>query len=186
MKLLLFIFVKLKNNELLQNQGGRKLFKYILQLIIGIITLAFSTFIAWYEGSAIIENSFEWKYSTPVTKLFNIEITNGHDISQLDYFVYAAKFQPLFPTIMMVSTLYIVSVIGTYLIKNHYKYAIFFGGLIGCICLFVSGLIFNSPTTGGRIFFWMTSISGALCMIATVTVWLINYRQKITVNTNKI
>ncbi|MFJ3387094.1 MULTISPECIES: YjdJ family protein [unclassified Lysinibacillus] len=90
------------------------MFKYILQLIIGILILAESTFIAWYEGSAIIENSLEWKYSTPFKELFNIGITNGHDISQLDYLVYSAKFQPLFPTIMMVSVLYILSVIGYY------------------------------------------------------------------------
>ena len=102
------------------------MFRYISQLIIGSFILAVSTFIAWYEGSAIIENSFEWKYSTPFTKLFNIEITNGHDISQLDYFVYAAKFQPLFPAIMTVSVLYILSVIGYYLIKRNTKWAISF------------------------------------------------------------
>jgi len=90
-----------------------------LQLIIGIFILAVSTFIAWYEGSAIIDNSLEWKYSTPFTELFNIDITNGRDISQLDYFVYSAKFQPLFPTIMMVCVLYILSVIGYYLIKRN-------------------------------------------------------------------
>lgn len=98
--------------------------KYILQLIIGIFILAVSTFIAWYEGSAIIDNSLEWKYSTPFTELFNIDITNGRDISQLDYFVYSAKFQPLFPTIMMVCVLYILSVIGYYLIKRNPKWAI--------------------------------------------------------------
>ena len=156
----------------------------MLQLIIGIFTLAISTFIAWYEGSAIIEKPFEWKYSTPFTGLFNIEITNGHDISQLDYFVYAAKFQPLFPAIMMVSVLYILSVIGHYLIKHNTKWAIGFWGLTGCICILFSGLIFNSPTIGGRIFFWMTSISGIISMIVTVIVWLRNYKQKITVNTN--
>jgi len=95
------------------------LVKYILQLIIGIFILAVSTFIAWYEGSAIIDNSLEWKYSTPFTELFNIDITNGRDISQLDYFVYSAKFQPLFPTIMMVCVPYILSVIGYYLIKRN-------------------------------------------------------------------
>ncbi|MFJ8103989.1 MULTISPECIES: DUF4306 domain-containing protein [unclassified Lysinibacillus] len=47
----------------------------------GSFILAFSTFISWYEGSAIIENSLEWKYSTPFTILFNIEITNGPSFS---------------------------------------------------------------------------------------------------------
>jgi len=60
-----------------------KLFKYMLQLIIGIFILAVSTFIAWYEGSAIIENSLEWKYSTPFTELFNIDITKPANSCQL-------------------------------------------------------------------------------------------------------
>ena len=160
------------------------MFKYILQLIIGILSLTISTLIAWYEGSAIIEEPFEWKYSTPFTGLFNIEITNGYDISQLDYFVYAAKFHPFFPAIMMVSVLYILSVIGHYLIKQYTKWAIGFWGLTGCICIVLSVLIFNSPTNGGRIFFWLTSISGILCMAVTVIVWLRSYKQKITVNIN--
>jgi len=163
-----------------------KLFKYMLQLIIGIFILAVSTFIAWYEGSAIIENSLEWKYSTPFTELFNIDITNGRDISQLDYFVYSAKFQPLFPTIMMVSVLYILSVIGYYPIKRNTKWAIGFWGLTGCICILLSGLIFNSPTIGGRIFFGMTLISGILSMTVTVIVWLRNSKHYLIVKTKSL
>jgi len=162
------------------------LVKYILQLIIGIFILAVSTFIAWYEGSAIIDNSLEWKYSTPFTELFNIDITNGRDISQLDYFVYSAKFQPLFPTIMMVCVLYILSVIGYYLIKRNPKWAIGFWGLTGCICILLSGLIFNSPTIGGRIFFGMTLISGILSMTVTVIVWLRNSKHYLIVKTKSL
>lgn len=178
----------MKNNLRRLNKitGRIKLFKYMLQLIIGIFILAVSTIIAWYEGSTIIENSLEWKYSSPFTELFNIEITNGRDISQLDYFVYAAKFQPLFPAIMIISLLYILSVIGYYLIKQHSKWAIGFWGLTGCICILLSGRIFNSPTIGGRIFFWMTAISGIISMTVSVIVWLRNYKKKLTVNTNKI
>jgi len=162
------------------------LVKYILQLIIGIFILAVSTFIAWYEGSAIIDNSLEWKYSTPFTELFNIDITNGRDISQLDYFVYSAKFQPLFPTIMMVCVLYILSVIGYYLIKRNPKWAIGFWGLTGCVCILLSGLIFNSPTIGGRIFFGMTLISGILSMTVTVIVWLRNSKHYLIVKTKSL
>lgn len=70
------------------------MYKYALQFIIGIFTLVFSTFFAWYEESAIIDIPWEWNYSTPFSKLFNIEIVSGYEISKLDYFVYAAKYQP--------------------------------------------------------------------------------------------
>lgn len=98
----------------------------------------------------------------PIYKLFNIEISNGFDISQLDYFVYAGKFQPLFPAIVIVSLLYILSIYGYYLIKSKLKWAIGFWGLIGLIMILISCLTFNSSTIGGSIFFWITSVSGLL------------------------
>lgn len=147
------------------------MFKYVLQLLIGITTFMMAFFVAWYEGSAIIDNSLEWKYSTPFTKLFDIEITNGADISQLDYFIYAVKFQPLFPTIMLVSLLYILSITGYYLIKIKSKWAIGFWVLIGVVMLLISGVIFNSTTIGGSIYFWTTSLSGLLFMVIAVLVW---------------
>ncbi|MCH7323278.1 YjdJ family protein [Solibacillus sp. MA9] len=160
------------------------MFKYVLQLIVGIFTLVVSTLISWYEGSAITYNSLEWGYSTPFTKLFNIEITNGRDITQLDYFVYAAKFQPLFPAIMMVSVCYILSVVGYYLVKYKLKWAIGFFGLIGCIMILLSGFIFNSTTIGGRIFFWITLVSGLISVAFTVFVCLRNFKHMVSVNTN--
>ena len=162
------------------------MFKYVLQLIVGIFALVVSTFITWYEGSAITYNSLEWVYSTPVTKLFNIEITNGGDISQLDYFVYAAKFQPLFPAIMMLSVfyIYILSVVGYYRIKQKSKWAIGIWGIIGCIMIFLSGFIFNSATIGGRIFFWITLVNGLISIAVAVFAYLINFKHKVTVNSN--
>ncbi|MBD8038824.1 YjdJ family protein [Solibacillus sp. A46] len=154
------------------------MFKYALQIIIGILTFMVATYITWYEGSALINNSIEWKYSTPFTKLFNIEITTGQDISQLDYFVYAVKFQPLFPTLMIVSILYILSVTGYYLIKSKSKWAIGFWGFIGFIMILFSSLTFNSSTTGGSVFFWITSISGPLFIAGAVLIWLIKFKYK--------
>ncbi|GGA24280.1 YjdJ family protein [Psychrobacillus lasiicapitis] len=161
------------------------MFRYVLQLIIGIFTLVVATFIAWFEGSALTINSLEWKYSTPFTKLFNVEITNGRDISQLDYFVYAAKFQPLFPAIMMGSAYYILSVVGYYLMKYKPKWAISFWGLIGCMMILVSGFIFNSATMGGKIFFWVTLVSGLIGIAVAVSVYFKHYKQKVSVSSYK-
>ncbi len=144
----------------------------MLQIMIGIFMLALSTFFAWYEGSAITDISWEWKYSTPFSKLFNIEIVNGHDISQLDYFVYAAKYQPLFPVIMLISIFYLVNVVGHYLITHQPKRGLVFGGLISCIILLFSSFVFNSPTAGGRIFFWIILIIGFINIAFTVLGYL--------------
>lgn len=148
------------------------MFKYVLQIIVGILTFIVSAFIALYEGSAIIEKPFEWKHTTPFTNLFNTEITNGHDISPLDYFVYAAKFQPFFPIIMIVSILYILSITGLYLIKSKSKWGIGYWGIVGVILLIFSSSIFNSSTLRGSIFFWISSISGFI----SITIALLLYK----------
>ena len=87
---------------------------------------------------------------------------------------------------MMVSVLYILSVIGYYPIKRNTKWAIGFWGLTGCICILLSDLIFNSPTIGGRIFFGMTLISGILSMTVTVIVWLRNSKHYLIVKTKSL
>lgn len=146
------------------NKGGRIVFKYVVQLIAGFLTLVGSTFFAWYEGSGIIENSWEWKYSTPFSKLFNIEIINGREISQLDYFVYAAKFQPFFPTIMIISGLYIVSVMIIYLLKHNRQLAMVFSGMTSGILIVISSLLLHTSTNGGKVLFGV-SVMGALFFI---------------------
>ena len=60
--------------------------------------LIFFTVAAWYEGSTILDNPWEWKYSAIFTQLLHGEVVNQHTISQLDYFVYAAKFKPAYPS----------------------------------------------------------------------------------------
>lgn len=41
----------------MDSMGRKKLFKYVLQIIVGTFILMCSTYIAWYEGSAITDNS---------------------------------------------------------------------------------------------------------------------------------
>ncbi|MEH7440625.1 YjdJ family protein [Neobacillus drentensis] len=70
---------------------------------LAILVLCFSTVLAWYEGSNIVDDSFEWKYTAKFTTYFNGDVSDYHDINQLDYFIYAAKFHPFFPILMLVS-----------------------------------------------------------------------------------
>ena len=123
-----------------KGEGRSILFKYVIQLILGFLTLSMSTAISWYEGSGIIDNPLEWKYSTPFSQIFNIEINNGQDISQLDYFVYAAKFQPFFPTIMTVSVLYICTVVIFFIFQLNHQLAIILSGIISCVFIVISGI----------------------------------------------
>ena len=152
------------------------MFKVVVQLVIGFVTLLMSTAISWYEGSEIIDDSLEWKYSTPFSQLFNIEINNGQDISQLDYFVYAAKFQPFFPTIMTVSVLYIFAVLIFFIYQLNRQLAIILSGIISCVVIVSSGIFLNSTTSGGNIFFWITAVGALIFISITISLW---YKKKI-------
>ncbi|WP_230856125.1 MULTISPECIES: YjdJ family protein [Bacillaceae] len=139
--------------------------RYSIQLCIAVMFLLFSTGAAWYEGSGILSNPWEWKYSTPFSQLLHGEVEQQNDISQLDFFVYAGKFQPLFPVLMMVSFLYLVLLSGYMLLKRSRKKIVLFISIIGVLLLLSGSLISNSPTTGGYIFTMLLVTSGIVCLV---------------------
>ena len=143
------------------------MFKYVVQIIIGMLVLTGSTIVAWYEGSTIIDKPWEWRYSTPFSQLFKTEVVTGREISQLDYFVYAAKYEPLFPIMMVISLFYIVAVIGVFFMNYHVKWAIVYGGFISSSLVFFAIFAFNASTEGGTIFFYMALMMGIIMIMGT-------------------
>ncbi len=119
------------------------MYSRLIQFGIAIMGLVFSTAIAWYEGSAILDNRWEWKYSTPFSQFLNGHILSNSDISQLDYFVYAAKFQPTFPLIMQISGLYLLILIGFHTLKNKNKWFPFYLTFLGVVLFLFSSFIFH-------------------------------------------
>ncbi|KON70920.1 hypothetical protein AKG34_20505 [Peribacillus butanolivorans] len=133
--------------------------KYIFQIVIATLFLLLFTFCTWYEGSEILDSPREWKNSTHFSQMLNDQVVDANDISDLDYFVYAAKFKPLFPSLMIITALYIIILLGAMLFKRSAKkIALFLSGL-GVLLLLLSRLVSNSPTAGGGFFntFFLTS-----------------------------
>ncbi|WP_101842002.1 YjdJ family protein [Halobacillus sp. Marseille-P3879] len=139
------------------------MYKFLTQIGISFFLLIFAAFASWYEGSAILENPWEWKYSTPFSELFYGEVHSQAHISQLDYFVYAAKFQPAFPILMVVSSIYIILLIGNSLFRDRLKTLTLYLCFWGASFISLSLLINHSPTTGGKIFTFIFLISGIWC-----------------------
>jgi Domain of unknown function (DUF4306) len=162
-------------------EGGIVIFWFIIQFGLATILLFFSTAVAWYEGSAILDNPWEWKYSTPFSQMLYGEVHSDSDISQLDYFVYAAKFQPTFPVIMVISSLYLLVLIGYYFLNQHYKRFAYFLSILAGVLFLLSYFFINSPTTGGQIFFYIWLVSGVLCTVTAVS----TYFQVLNRNTKK-
>lgn len=144
---------------------------YIIQFGISIFGLLFSTVISWYEGSSILENPWEWKYSTPISQMLNGEILDKSDIVQLDFFVYSAKFHPTFPLIMLITGLYLLLLIGYYLLKDNIKKFAYYLSFLSVSLLLLSYLTFSSQTTGGYIFFISSLVVSFLFLLSAVYIY---------------
>lgn len=147
--------------------------RLLIQFGVSTLLLLFSTAVAWYEGSAILDNSLEWRNSTPFTQLLYGAVNNPSNILQLDYFVYAIKFQPTFPIIMVLSSLYLLILIGYCIFQEEKKglayYLSFLGGGLFILSYFTS----NSPTVGGQLMFYLFLVCGLFCIVTA----LMNYYQ---------
>jgi hypothetical protein len=166
----------------IKQRGDNKMFWFIIQFAIATMILLFSTATAWYEGSAIVDNPWEWKYSTPFSQLVYGDVHSASDISQIDYFIYAAKFQPTFPVMMVISSLYLSILIGYRIMNPRLKRFAYYLLFLAMGLFVISYFIFNSPTIGGQILFFICLVIGVLCMVGAVLI----YFQVLNRNTKNI
>ncbi|WP_286178810.1 DUF4306 domain-containing protein [Bacillus sp. B4EP4a] len=140
-------------------------FNNFLQMIIAAFFLLLFSFCTWYEGSEILDNPWEWKYSTHFTQVNDDHAMDANDISNFDYFVYAAKFKPLFPFLMVLAASYLIILTGYILFKRSIKkMALFLLGL-GVLFLLSTGFVSNSSTVGGNIFQAFFLIGGMMAIM---------------------
>ncbi|MFD0770495.1 YjdJ family protein [Bacillus sp. CGMCC 1.60114] len=92
--------------------------RYMVQFGVALIFFIVSTIISWYEGSNLIEDSFDWKYSAKFTNYFKGPVLDSHDILQIDFFVYAAKFYPI-PVIIMVASFGYMLLLSVYIVLKR-------------------------------------------------------------------
>ncbi|WP_440970277.1 DUF4306 domain-containing protein [Peribacillus frigoritolerans] len=155
-------------------------FNNFLQMIIAALFFMIFTFCTWYEGSEILDRPWEWKHSTHFTHINDEQAIEADDISNFDHFVYAAKFKPLFPFLMVTTASYLIILTGYILFQRRIKKMALFLLGFGVIFLFFSGYVSNSPTVGGNIFQAFFLIGG---MIAIMAAALYYYRMPRGFNT---
>ncbi|MBO0998787.1 DUF4306 domain-containing protein [Bacillus sp. SD075] len=142
------------------------------QMIIAALFFMVFTFCTWYEGSEILDRPWEWKYSTHFTHVNDDQTMDADDISSFDYFVYAAKFKPLFPFFMVLAALYFIILTGYILFKRSMKkMALFLLGL-GVLLLLSNGFVSHSPTVGGNIFQAFFLIGGMITILSAAHYYL--------------
>ncbi|MGD6774823.1 MULTISPECIES: YjdJ family protein [Bacillaceae] len=136
-------------------------YKKTIPFGLAIMFFCIATFASWYEGSELMDNSFEWKHTAVFTGWIHEGEVERENISQLDYFVYSIKFKPIFPIIMMVSFIYMVFAIGQKLLQPGIKQNIFMS-ILGVILLAGAGLLSGSPTSGAKVFMMSQLLIGTL------------------------
>lgn len=146
-------------------------FKTVIQFGLASILLLLSSGATWYEGSTIVEKPWEWKHTAIFSQMANGQVENLNDILPIDHFVYAAKFAPTFPLLMLISATYLIILIGYILLKNKGRRFSYFLSGLGVLFVVLSGFISNSPTTGLKIF----SVSFLLIGILTVVGALLRF-----------
>ncbi|KGP71139.1 DUF4306 domain-containing protein [Pontibacillus yanchengensis] len=126
--------------------------KYGVQYMCVCLFLVFTVMASWYEGSALRGNPWEWEYSAVLSKLVNGEISTKSDIVQLDHFVYAAKFKPLFPLLMTSCLIYLVTLLMYTFARGEIQILRSFHIVMASFCLVLSMVMFQSVTIGGTLF----------------------------------
>lgn len=144
---------------------------FLFQFGFASLSLMFSTVVVWYEGSAILDNRSEWRHTTPFTQLLYGEVVKSSDISRLDHFVYAAKFQHTFSIIMVLSSLYLLVLLGYFIFKQETKGLAYYFFFLGGGLLLFSSFISKSSTVGGQIFFSLFLITGLICIITSLLIY---------------
>ncbi|WP_044337036.1 YjdJ family protein [Rossellomorea aquimaris] len=137
--------------------------RYWSQIGIGLIIFGFASLVSWYEGSTLLDNSWEWRYSAPFSEMIHGSVQSSNDIVALDFFVYAAKFSPFYPGVMFISASYLSVLIAFRLLKQTiFRISI---ALLGVIDLVISFIISSSPTAGANILFWLLLLVGLLMTV---------------------
>ncbi|MGY3717928.1 DUF4306 domain-containing protein [Sutcliffiella cohnii] len=142
-----------------------KILFVIFQLVILIFILLISLLFTWYEGSEVLERPWEWNKSTPFSNLINGEVNNKSDILQIDFFIYAIKYKPMFPTFIIICSLYLFYLIGIFLFKTNYNKLILFLFFSGLLLIIISLMLLPIYTPGILIIFYILIIIGTFSVI---------------------
>lgn len=142
--------------------------KYVIQYLMALVFLILSTLVSLYEGSTIRDDSYEWKYTAFFSKMFNGEINDSADISQLDHLIYAAKFNPGFPILMICSLSYLLMLTLYIVLRKNIKILSISYLAIGMLYLLLGFLISDSPTIGGKYITFVLTTIGILIFIISL------------------
>lgn len=140
-------------------------FKMFLQLAVAAMFFIFSSIATWYEGSKILDAPWEWKYTAIFSNMAYGQVKSANVILPIDHFVYAAKFEPTFPLVMLISGVYFISVLLYVLLKHSSKAFSYYLSCVGLLFVIGSDVVSDSSTIGLNLFFTVFLGIGVLFLV---------------------
>ncbi|WP_338472458.1 YjdJ family protein [Niallia sp. XMNu-256] len=144
------------------------MFKIMIQLGLSFMVFLVSTIVAWYEGSNLLQDTHEWKSTAIFSQWLNGEVIHSGDILLVDFFIYAAKFFPTFPILMLLSGTHLLVLIGYLLFRRSQKGYAGYLSFFGILFLGISGIVANSPSHDLHTFFNIFFIIGIFLTVAAL------------------
>ena len=138
---------------------------------------AVATFFSLYEGSRLDNVPWEWPYSAVFTNWLNGGVESAADILTIDYLVYAAKFSPVFPTIMFFSAFALLLQLASWILKKSEIALSVFHLVCGFALLVMSGVLMSSPTVGLEFFSRVFFVTALVVVISGVVSFVKARRQ---------
>lgn len=133
-----------------------------------LIFFAIAAFFSLYEGSQLDDVSWEWPHSAIFSNWLNGRVTSADDILTIDYLVYAAKFEPLFPVVMFISGMILFLQLSFWAFKERKTALSVFLMIFAILLLILSGSLMASPTVGFELFSRLFQASGVLLMMGCI------------------
>ncbi|MFD1032644.1 DUF4306 domain-containing protein [Metaplanococcus flavidus] len=127
-------------------------FRNAVMFIGAFVMLVLATLISWYEGGQLRDNPWEWKHTAVFSNWINNGFTNSENLLVIDHFVYAAKFEPLFPLLMASSFLWMVFQLAFWVFRGRRAACNSFLVLMAIGSFVMCSLLMDSPTTGFKLF----------------------------------
>ncbi|WP_136035628.1 DUF4306 domain-containing protein [Bacillus salacetis] len=149
--------------------------RFVISLLI--LFLSATALFSWYEGSGLLEDEDQWKYTAVFSKVMDDdEVLEKSEIVHADFFLYAVKFHPIFPSAMTVFLLLILFFMGFPFTNKSLTWA----SMILFIIIFLLSFLVKPAEEGTAIF--LNSVKFSSCGLIVCTAILRLKIQKIPIN----
>ncbi|MDN7229398.1 DUF4306 domain-containing protein [Planococcus sp. N064] len=145
-------------------------FKKIVLMSGAIVVFILAALISWYEGGQLRDEPWEWRYTAVFSNWANEGFTNADNLWILDHFVYAAKFEPLFPLVMAISFYFVLFQLTFWLFRGRRTVRNAILLLVASFSFLACYALFDSPTIGFQLFALLFGLAGALSVFRMIAV----------------